>query len=265
MEPYNAIMSIAQIIEDTDISFVIDNEALFNISQKVLKQKSPSFADLNWIMSLSMSGCTASLRFPGILNCDLRKLSVNLTPFPRLHFFTSSYAPLIQKGKEWKLTDWTLSKISDKIWSSQNLLTSIKHSVNAKYLSAAVVFRGRNISSEEIESINRRYIDCKYDEFVEWIPHNVKTSIITLKPLENETEAVMVCIYVCVHLLLHCMHLFALCEYKRLATAQESKTALSEYGNHLINYSKRKRFCTGIKVKECTKWTLLRLKRKLRI
>lgn len=30
----------------------------------------------------------------GQSNCDLRKLSVNLVPFPRLHFFTISYAPL---------------------------------------------------------------------------------------------------------------------------------------------------------------------------
>ena len=86
-------------MNDSDMTFVTDNEALFNISHNILKQKNPNFADLNWILSLSMSGCTASLRFPGILNCDLRKIGVNLVPFPRLHFFTSSHSPLIQKGK----------------------------------------------------------------------------------------------------------------------------------------------------------------------
>ena len=34
-----------------------------------------------------MSGVTCCLRFPGQLNADLRKLAVNLIPFPRLHFF----------------------------------------------------------------------------------------------------------------------------------------------------------------------------------
>lgn len=39
------------------------------------------------------SGFTASLRFPGQLNSDLRKLGVNLVPFPRLHFFTVAQTP----------------------------------------------------------------------------------------------------------------------------------------------------------------------------
>lgn len=44
-----------------------------------------------------MSGITASFRFPGQLNSDLRKLAVNLVPFPRLHFFLVGYAPLASK------------------------------------------------------------------------------------------------------------------------------------------------------------------------
>lgn len=36
-------------------------------------------------------------RFPGQLNSDLRKLAVNLVPFPRLHFFMIGYAPLTSR------------------------------------------------------------------------------------------------------------------------------------------------------------------------
>jgi len=87
VEPYNATLSIHQLLENSDETFVIDNEALFNISHNVLKQNQPKYADLNWVISLVMSGITASLRFPGKLNGDLRKMGVNLVPFPRLHFF----------------------------------------------------------------------------------------------------------------------------------------------------------------------------------
>ena len=45
-----------------------------------------------------MSGTTSSLRFPGQLNSSLRKLSVNLVPFPRLHFFTTAFAPLVERN-----------------------------------------------------------------------------------------------------------------------------------------------------------------------
>ena len=45
-----------------------------------------------------MSGVTTCLRFPGQLNADLRKLAVNMVPFPRLHFFIPGFAPLAAKN-----------------------------------------------------------------------------------------------------------------------------------------------------------------------
>eukprot|EP01083_Nonionella_stella_P197711 726625_1 len=39
VEPYNAILSIHQLLENSDETFVIDNEALYNISHNVLKMK----------------------------------------------------------------------------------------------------------------------------------------------------------------------------------------------------------------------------------
>merc|ERR1712087_1068264 len=83
VEPYNAVLSSHQLLENSDETFIIDNEALYNISHNVLKQEAPTYADLNYLIS----GVMASLRFPGKLNGDLRKLGVNLVPFPRLHFF----------------------------------------------------------------------------------------------------------------------------------------------------------------------------------
>ena len=47
-----------------------------------------------------MSASTCCLRFPGQLNCDLRKLAVNMIPFPRLHFFMIGFAPLTSRGSQ---------------------------------------------------------------------------------------------------------------------------------------------------------------------
>jgi len=41
-----------------------------------------------------------TLRFPGQLNADLRKLAVNMVPFPRLHFFMPGFAPLTARGSQ---------------------------------------------------------------------------------------------------------------------------------------------------------------------
>ncbi len=56
--------------------------------------------DLNHLVSATMSGVTTCLRFPGQLNSDLRKLAVNMVPFPRLHFFMPGFAPLTSRGSQ---------------------------------------------------------------------------------------------------------------------------------------------------------------------
>ena len=42
---------------------------------------------------------TAALRFDGELNVDMNEFQTNLVPFPRLHFMTTSLAPVISKTK----------------------------------------------------------------------------------------------------------------------------------------------------------------------
>ena len=75
-----------------------DNEALYDICFRTLKLDNPAYADLNHLISNVMSGVTCSFRFPGQLNSDLRNLAVNLVPYPRLHFFMISFAPLTSRG-----------------------------------------------------------------------------------------------------------------------------------------------------------------------
>ena len=38
---------------------------------------------------------TSSMRFEGPLNVDLNELTMNLVPYPRLHFLQSSMSPLV--------------------------------------------------------------------------------------------------------------------------------------------------------------------------
>ncbi|CAI9577948.1 unnamed protein product [Staurois parvus] len=64
------------------------------------RMTTPTYGDLNHLVSMTMSGVTTSLRFPGQLNADLRKLAVNMVPFPRLHFFMTGFAPLTSRRSQ---------------------------------------------------------------------------------------------------------------------------------------------------------------------
>ena len=49
---------------------------------------------MNNIVAHLLSNVTCSMRFEGILNVDLNEITMNLVPYPDLHFLISSMAPL---------------------------------------------------------------------------------------------------------------------------------------------------------------------------
>ena len=55
VEPYNATLSVHQLIENADEVMVIDNEALHHICNKTLKVPNPTFSDLLIILVLLLS------------------------------------------------------------------------------------------------------------------------------------------------------------------------------------------------------------------
>jgi tubulin beta len=98
VEPYNAILANHWLIENASSTMVLENEALYDICFKTLKLRAPRYKDLNHVISMAMVGVTCGLRFPGQLNCDLRKQAVNLVPFQRLHFFMVGHSPFTSLG-----------------------------------------------------------------------------------------------------------------------------------------------------------------------
>ena len=70
VEPYNATLSVHQLVENTDETYCIDNEALYDICFRTLKLTTPTYGDLNHLVSATMSGVTTCLRFPGQVNVN---------------------------------------------------------------------------------------------------------------------------------------------------------------------------------------------------
>lgn len=88
-----------------------------------------------------MSGVTTCLRFPGQLNADLRKLAVNMVPFPRLHFFMPGFAPLTAKGSQ-QYRALTVAELTQQMFDAKNMMTACDPR-HGKYLTVAAIFRGK--------------------------------------------------------------------------------------------------------------------------
>ena len=179
VEPYNCTLSVHQLVENSDETYCIDNEALYDICFRTLKLSTPTYGDLNHLVSVVMSGITCSLRFPGQLNQDLRKLAVNLVPFPRLHFFLTGFAPLTSRAAV-SYRALTVPELTQQMFDAKNMMaaTDPRH---GRYLTASAMFRGR-MSMKEVDEqmLNVQTKNSSY--FVEWIPNNVKSSVCDIPP-----------------------------------------------------------------------------------
>ena len=92
--------------------------------------------------------CTCCLRFPGQLNCDLRKLAVNMVPFPRLHFFMVGFAPLTSRGSQ-QYRALTVPELTQQMFDAKNMMQTADPR-HGRCLTASALFRGR-MSTKEVD------------------------------------------------------------------------------------------------------------------
>jgi len=126
-----------------------------------------------------MSGITTCLRFPGQLNSDLRKLAVNMVPFPRLHFFMTGYAPLTARGSQ-QYRAVTVPELTQQMFDAKNMMAA-SDPRHGRYLTVAAVFRGK-VSMKEVEEQMQNVQMKNSAYFVEWIPNNVLTAQCDIAP-----------------------------------------------------------------------------------
>jgi len=177
VEPYNGLLSTHWLLDHTDVSLVLDNEALYEICQKKLDIKKPSYGNLNNIIAKVTSSMTAALRFDGELNVDMNEFQTNLVPFPRLHFMTTSLAP-IESIKSAATANNDVRRITDECLQSNHFL--VKYTdwdvVEDKYMAISLNYRG-SVTSQEANGTVQWVKQNNKVSFVEWCPTGFKIGL----------------------------------------------------------------------------------------
>ena len=62
VEPYNTVLCIHSLLENTDITVMYDNEGLYDICRRNLDIERPTYTDLSRLLAQVISSLTASLR-----------------------------------------------------------------------------------------------------------------------------------------------------------------------------------------------------------
>merc|ERR1711972_1099619 len=143
---------------------------------------------------IEQSDCSSVLRYHlltsiGPLNGDLRKLGVNVVPFPRLHFFLISQAPLLSKQAKAQ-TGLNVRELTTQSYSARNFFSNVRPE-DGKYMAASFTFRGE-ISTEDVDSNMEKLNTKNADDFVEWIPNNLKSQIINTQPKTSDMSSTFV-------------------------------------------------------------------------
>jgi len=174
VEPYNSILSTHYLLEYTDVAFMFDNEAIYDICKNNLKIRKPNYANLNSLIAQVISSLTASLRFNGTLNVDINEFQTNLVPYPRIHFMLSSYAPILSNEMS-NVEKSTVKQISNSAFESDHMMCKVDPR-KGKYMATCLMFRG-NVNPSEV---NASLLDLKsksHIQFVEWSPTGFKCGI----------------------------------------------------------------------------------------
>jgi tubulin epsilon len=192
--PYNSILSLNQLINNADCVLPIDNQSLIDICNKVesetskegksifksgnstqnknildadsngVKQvssgKKKPYDKMNSIIAHLLCNLTCSMRFEGTLNVDINDITMNLVPYPRLHFILSAISPLyhvLDKKLEPRKSDQIFADVFDK----DHGLISIDNLYNGTYLASALIARGDLAISDIMYNIEKQKKNLK--------------------------------------------------------------------------------------------------------
>jgi len=168
LEQYNVVLALAQ-LKYTDIIQIIDNEALYDICFRSLKIASPTYQDLNRLAAETMTALTCTYRFPGELNSTMRKMAMNLIPFPSAPCLAASFSELSQTQFP---SSSPIMSLTAKVLHQKNFICDADPR-HGRYIAATMVSRG-NVTLKEVDEAVACISNKGSSILVEWIPDAFK-------------------------------------------------------------------------------------------
>lgn len=174
VEPYNAVLTTHSTLDHSDCTFMLDNEAIYEICSKKLCVPMPTYNNLNRLVAQTVSSATASLRFKGDMNVDLNEFQTNLVPFPRVHFPLVSYAPLASAHRTFHGSN-SIADLTNEAFENSNIMVKCDLA-RGKFMSCCMLYRG-DVVPKDVNVAISTMKSKKHIMFVDWSPTGFKIGI----------------------------------------------------------------------------------------
>ncbi|XP_059501353.1 tubulin epsilon chain isoform X2 [Stegostoma tigrinum] len=201
--PYNSVLAMKELTEHADCVLPIENQSLIDIVNKInqmansgksasaikhqstlisgqskVKQQEKPFDAMNNIVANLLLNLTSSARFEGSLNMDLNEITMNLVPFPQLHYLVSSLTPLYTLA-DVNIPTRRLDQMFTDAFSKDHQLMYADPKRNL-YLACALMVRGNVQISDLRRNIERLKPSL---QFIPWNQEGWKTSLCSVPPV----------------------------------------------------------------------------------
>jgi len=180
VEPYNAVLGLHSLIESSNLTFILENEALYNIATNKILLENPTYSNINKLIAQSFSSLTAGIRFRGALNYDLTDLLTNLTIYHRLHFIIPSYSPFVPKEQEYH-RNLSITEITNQIFDVDASMAKCNKFKFEEVYAACLLYRG-DVSPSEIYPAIDKIKKEKTIKFSERSPNGFKIGVCDEEP-----------------------------------------------------------------------------------
>eukprot|EP00493_Phyllostaurus_siculus_P020903 UN21228 len=171
VEPYNSVLCAHAMMEHSDVAFMVDNEALYDICRRNLGIERPTYTNLNRLLAQCISSVTASLRFDGALNVDLTSFQTNLVPFPRIHFPLCCFAPIISAEIAYH-EQLSVAEITNSVFEPANQMVKCDPR-HGKYMACCLMYRG-DVVPKDVNAAIGTIKTKRTIRFVDWAPGGFK-------------------------------------------------------------------------------------------